>query len=305
MAERTKIIDIPNRRSSHDIPTIKGGGIVFYFALILFFIFSQFDYPWFFAGITVVTLLSMIDDIRHVPFYYRMAAHFVAVTFLMHELSLFVGNEVWYIALVMIISSGIVNAYNFMDGINGMTGLYSLVALITFWWYNKMVDTFVDGRLILFIIVGVLVFLFYNLRTKARTFAGDVGAVSIAFIIIFFLMQLINLKQNVIFILFLSVYGVDTVLTIFIRIFNKENIFQAHRSHLYQILVHNGGMSHIRVSAYYAIAQGVINVLVISVADQRTSIQIAYALMILLVLAVNYTVLRIRYTRYITKEASN
>jgi UDP-GlcNAc:undecaprenyl-phosphate GlcNAc-1-phosphate transferase len=218
---------------------------------------------------------------------------------------MFVGNEVWYIALVMIISSGIVNAYNFMDGINGMTGLYSLVALITFWWYNKMVDTFVDGRLILFIIVGVLVFLFYNLRTKARTFAGDVGAVSIAFIIIFFLMQLINLKQNVIFILFLSVYGVDTVLTIFIRIFNKENIFQAHRSHLYQILVHNGGMSHIRVSAYYAIAQGVINVLVISVADQRTSIQIAYALMILLVLAVNYTVLRIRYTRYITKEASN
>ncbi len=295
LAKRLGIIDVPNVRSSHEEPTIRGGGVIFYGSLILFFFFSKFVYPWFFAGMTLVAIISMWDDIKHVPYYYRLPVQLLAVVLLLHQLHPIDKTELWVILMVMVVAGGVVNAFNFMDGINGMTGLYSLVTLFGFWLYDKFVFDFVDSRLMLFIAVGVMVFLFYNFRKRAVTFAGDVGAATIAFMIIFLLIKLMIKTENPIFILFLAVYGVDSVLTIFLRILKRENIFQAHRQHLYQVLVHSGGYSHLMVATIYAGIQLVIDLAVISVADQPFAVQFFYALGILFTLTLLYAVFKIRY----------
>jgi UDP-N-acetylmuramyl pentapeptide phosphotransferase/UDP-N-acetylglucosamine-1-phosphate transferase len=154
--------------------------------------------------------------------------------------------------------AGIINAFNFMDGINGMTGGYSIVILAGLGYVNLFQTEFVDQNLINVVFISLLVFNFFNFRTKAKCFAGDVGSVSISFIIVFMLGLLILKTSNVIWLIFLAVYGVDSVLTIFYRLYLRENIFQPHRKHLYQLLVNELGISHITISTLYMIFQALI-----------------------------------------------
>lgn len=139
-----------------------------------------------------------------------------------------------------------------MDGINGITGLYSLVVLGGLQYVNFQVETFIEPDMIWLSIMASSVFLYFNFRKKAKCFAGDVGSVSIAFWIIFLLLKLIMITENYSYILFLSVYGVDTVLTILHRLKLRHNIFDAHRLHFYQILANDQGWSHLWVSSIYA-----------------------------------------------------
>tara|TARA_Y100000782_G_scaffold115406_1_gene158000 strand:+ start:2077 stop:3141 length:1065 start_codon:yes stop_codon:yes gene_type:complete len=295
LADKFDFVDRPNERSSHSIPTILGGGIIFYLSLILYFIYSGFQYPWFFAGITIITVLSLADDKFDIPVRFRMPVQLIATGCLLQELGLLNGSELWIVGLFIVLTTGIVNAYNFMDGINGITAMYSGVVLISLWVCNKYFNYIVDGRLMLFLLCSVVVFGFYNIRRKARTFAGDVGAVAMAFMLIFFISVLIKATGTFVFILFLGVYGVDSVLTILHRIYKRENIFQAHRSHLYQIMVHSGRKSHLKVAGIYAGSQAVVNVMVFSIYDKPALFQFAYSAGILVVLAVLYEGLRINY----------
>lgn len=253
VAERFNIIDKPNERSSHEGIILRGGGIVFYLAVLLYFAVSGFRYPWFFGGLTLVSLVSFADDVKTLSARVRLLVQFAGLFLMFLEWNLY-ALPWYYLAIALILSAGILNAFNFMDGINGITGVYSTAVMVALWFVNRQFS-FTDNRLIYIVLISLVVFNFFNFRTKAKCFAGDVGSVTIAVIIVFLLGQLIIKTENLSYIVFLAVYGVDSVLTIVHRLKLKENIFEPHRKHLFQLLANELNLPHLLVSALYAILQ--------------------------------------------------
>ena len=254
VADKYNIIDKPNERSSHTRVTLRGGGVVFYFGALVYFLTSGFEYPWFMLALTFVAIISFIDDIRSTSQKLRLVFHFSAMALMFYQWGLF-SLSWWWIIIALIICIGIINAYNFMDGINGITGGYSLVVLLSLAYINEEVTPFVEQDLIYTVIMSVLVFCFFNFRKKARCFAGDVGSVSIAFILLFLLGKLIIQTGDFSWIILLSVYGVDSVLTIFHRLMLHENIGLPHRKHLYQLMANELRIPHVAVSVIYMVLQ--------------------------------------------------
>lgn len=254
VADKYNIIDKPNERSSHTRITLRGGGVIFYFGALVYFLTSGFEYPWFMLALTFVAIISFIDDIRSTSQKLRLVFHFSAMALMFYQWGLF-SLSWWWIIIALIICTGIINAYNFMDGINGITGGYSLVVLLSLAYINEEVTPFVEQDLIYTVIMSVLVFCFFNFRKKARCFAGDVGAVSIAFILLFLLGKLIIQTGDFSWIILLSVYGVDSVLTIFHRLMLHENIGLPHRKHLYQLMANELRIPHVAVSVIYMVLQ--------------------------------------------------
>jgi len=201
------IIDKPNQRSSHSQITLRGGGIVFYFGVLLFFLFSAFIYPYFFTGLTLITAISFADDIKPQSAKFRLAIHFLSMFLMFYQWGLL--GMPWYLTLfALILCTGILNAWNFMDGINGITGGYSLIVMGSFWYINAFKVAFVDNKLIYIILLALMVFNFYNFRKRAKCFAGDVGAISIAFTIVFLLGILVIETGDFSYLILLSVYGI-------------------------------------------------------------------------------------------------
>ena len=250
IANHFNIIDKPNLRSSHTHITLRGGGIIFLLGIWLYSIFYGFQYPWFLAGLTAIAGISFVDDVRSVPNRVRLLIHFAAMLLLFQEFGILNLESWWMILLGLIFCVGIINAYNFMDGINGITGGYSLAVLLPLYYLNRELD-FVDPNFLLVVLFSVLVFNFYNFRTRARCFAGDVGSVGIAFIILFALGRLILQTGDFSYLLFLMVYGVDSVLTIVHRLLLHENIGEAHRKHVYQLMANELRIPHVVVSSVY------------------------------------------------------
>ncbi|HYK77860.1 MAG TPA: UDP-GlcNAc--UDP-phosphate GlcNAc-1-phosphate transferase, partial [Daejeonella sp.] len=292
LADRYNIIDKPNARSSHSIITLRGGGIVFPISILLYSFYSGFHYANFLLGLACISFISFWDDLHTASSKLRLFFHLMAVTFLFLQLQLF-QFPVWVVIIAYVVVIGTINAYNFMDGINGITGLYSLTAILTLISINQSLN-FIDMELLIFTGLALMVFLFYNFRIKARCFAGDVGSVSMAFILLFALGALILFTREFLYVLFLSVYGVDTVLTILLRLSKKENIFAAHRSHTYQLLSNERGISQLGVALIYGLLQLIINLLVIYLVNLNLSPirQIAFALGFLTVLSVFYMLAR-------------
>ncbi len=292
IADHFSIIDHPNERSSHAEITLRGGGIIFPLAILLYSVFLGFPYPYFMAGLVLIGVTSFWDDLHILSPKLRLAIHILSVFFLFTELRI-LNYPIWAIIVIGIIVIGTINAYNFMDGINGITGLYSLTVIISLIYLNVSLH-FVKHDFLWITTIALLVFLFFNFRKKAKCFAGDVGSISMAFIILFALALLIIHTHQFLYILFLSVYGVDSVLTIIFRLFNRENIFEAHRSHAYQILSNEKGLSHLRVSVKYAILQLLINALLIYMIHQNlgTWVLVIITFAILICLAILYILIK-------------
>ena len=293
IANRFNIIDKPNERSSHSEITIRGGGIIFYIAILLFFILNDFQYPLFVLGLTAVAVLSLLDDILTLSSKIRLPIQFLSVGLMLYQV---LGNQWLLLVIGLIIATGILNAYNFMDGINGITGIYSLSVLLSLAYLNLEIE-FIDFNFLYYSILGVVVFNFFNVRKKAKCFAGDVGSVSIAMIVMFSLLQLINATGNLVYILFLAVYGIDSILTIIHRLTKKENIFEAHRSHLYQWLVKPGPFSQLQMAMFYGLSQLLINVLVIQSANASLIFQLSISSAIIIVLLIVYIVVKLKYIK--------
>ena len=257
LANKFNIIDKPNERSSHRKVTLRGGGIIFYFGALVYFLANHWEYPWFIVALTLITFISFVDDIRSTSQSLRLVFHFAAMVLMFYQWDLF-SLSWWWIIVALIICTGIINAYNFMDGINGITGGYSLVILVTLAYINAKIVPFTEPALINTVLCSVLVFCFFNFRKKAKCFAGDVGSVSIAFILLFLIGRLIIKTEDFSWIILLSVYGVDTVLTIIHRLILHENIGLLHRKHMYQLMANELKMSHVMVSFIYMVVQTVV-----------------------------------------------
>lgn len=257
LADKYNIIDKPNERSSHTSITLRGGGIIFYFGALVYFFTNGLAYPWFILALTLVTFISFVDDIRSTSQKLRLLFHFLAMVLMFYQWGLF-SLSWWWIIIALVVCTGIINAYNFMDGINGITGGYSFVVLIALAYVNKEIFPFVEEGFIYTILCSVLVFCFFNFRGKAKCFAGDVGSVSIAFILLFLIGKLIIQAEDFSWIILLVVYGVDSVLTIIHRLMLHENIGLPHRKHLYQLMANELKVPHVKVSGLYMLLQALI-----------------------------------------------
>ena len=278
IADNYNIIDKPNHRSAHTEITLRGGGIIFPIAFLFFLGYEVFfkgyrfslDHSiepnfWIFGvGLLIICTVSFIDDLMDLSSRIRLIVHFVSVTLLLYFINVFTILPIWAIPLLYILIIGILNAYNFMDGINGMSGIYSFVILGTFLYINEYVVAFVEPDFIIYPLLASIVFLFFNFRKKAKCFLGDIGSLGVAFWVMALIGLLMIKTGQYKWILFLMVYGVETILTILERIRLKENIFEAHRRHLYQLFANDMKVSHLYISMGYAGIQLLINLIVIT-----------------------------------------
>lgn len=298
IARHYKIIDKPNERSSHHKITLRGGGIIFYVSILFFFLFNPHQYDWFFVGLTIIMLISFLDDIKPRSFQIRLLFHLMAVILLMGQIVEWMDLPWWWILIFIISTIGFINIYNFMDGINGITSGYSFIVLLFVWYSSQFLYPFIDMHLIYFFGLALIVFSFYNFRTHARCFAGDVGSVTAGYIISFLLIILIVQSKNIGMLTLVSVYLVDAGMTMMHRLFKRENIFKAHRSHLYQLLSNELKQPHLKVSLGYMFLQGIISAGFILLKNYGT----AYFIFVFIFLILLYSIMLQRIKKIISQK---
>jgi UDP-N-acetylmuramyl pentapeptide phosphotransferase/UDP-N-acetylglucosamine-1-phosphate transferase len=286
LALKYNIIDKPNQRSSHIEPTVRGGGLIFVVISWFHYLFLGAD-VYLIIGSSLAAITAFIDDIKPLHQLPRLFAHFLGLSIVFLGFG-YAQIPIIYWVLIFIFVTGWVNAYNFMDGINGISFIYALVALLFFYQFPEL-NSF--SEFIQTLSLALLVFGFYNYRKKARVFAGDVGSVFLAFVLGFFMFQLIFTTLNFGLILMFVVYGLDAVITILFRLSRGENIFLPHRTHLYQYLVNELKMSHLTVSLLYGLIQLLINILVIYLYNNGL-LSILNFCILLVIFALLYLILR-------------
>lgn len=275
IADRFNIIDKPNLRSSHTQITLRGGGILFPIAVLLGFGMGYVGWPLSLA-VVLVAVVSFIDDIRPLSQFPRLLAHLLAIGLVLYDLELITLGW-WWLPVVAILLIGWTNAFNFMDGINGITVLYALVSLVSFRFLPESVN---DVPMLDIMALACLVFAFFNLRKRAKTFAGDVGSVAMALFLGYYMVKLILSTQQIGYLLFFAVYGIDAVLTIVNRLRKKENILEAHRSHLYQYLANEKKLPHVGVAMGYAVVQLVVNYCTVYLIQQQALSLVTFVLIL-------------------------
>lgn len=296
IADKYNIIDKPNQRSSHSSIVLRGGGLVFLIGVWVWSAFFGFEYPWFLAGVTLIAGVSFVDDIRSLPDSVRLVAQFAAAAMAFYQLGILHWN-MWRVVLVaLIVYVGATNVINFMDGINGITAGYALAVLLPLFAVNSNGE-FVDQSLVFTTIIATLVFCIFNFRPKgkAKCFAGDVGSIGIAFIMLFLLGNVIIKTQDVTWLIFLLVYGVDGCLTIIHRIMLHENLGEAHRKHAYQIMANELKFGHVQVTLLYMTIQMLVSFGFVYLCPNTTLCHWVYMIGALAVLALAYILFMKRY----------
>jgi UDP-N-acetylmuramyl pentapeptide phosphotransferase/UDP-N-acetylglucosamine-1-phosphate transferase len=283
VADFYNIVDQPNNRSSHSEPVIRGGGIVFVFGLLLWSGFNQFAFPYLIISVLGAAGISFMDDIKDIPSIYRFGVQFMSAVFLLFQFE--AVHLSWYLLPLLILIIGIQNVFNFMDGINGLTGFYSLSVFLPFLCTEKN-DLLIE--LFFVLCISTVVFLFYNARKKAKCFAGDIGSISISLMVIFVIFQRILKTDNYIYIFTLVVYGVDSGITILQRLVKRENIFAAHRKHLYQYLVNEFKFPHIHVSLTYGFLQLIFNLFLVFMMPSFVTLTFVAIVFVLLYILLKY-----------------
>lgn len=296
IADKFNIIDKPNERSSHSTIVLRGGGIIFLIGAWVWSAFFGFDYPWFLAGLTLVAGVSFVDDIRSLPDSVRLVAQFAAAAMAFYQLGILHWSMWWIVLVALIVYVGATNVINFMDGINGITAGYSLAVLLPLMAVN-MDGGYVEQSLIISTVLASLVFCVFNFRPKgkAKCFAGDVGSIGIAFIMLFLLGNVIIKTEDITWLIFLLVYGVDGCLTIVHRIMLHENLGEAHRKHAYQLMANELKIGHVKVASLYMVMQLAVSLGFIYLCPDTMLCHWMYLIGALAVLAVAYVLFMKRY----------
>ena len=307
IADKCNIIDKPNERSSHSTIVLRGGGIIFLIGAWIWGAFFGLQYPWFLIALTIAAGVSFIDDIHSLPDSLRLVAQFAAMILLFYQLDILHVDSWWAVILALIVCVGATNIINFMDGINGITGAYAMASLIPLYLINSSnslsglsvqgVHGFVNESLIITVMLADLVFCFFNFRPrgKAKCFAGDVGSVGVAYILLFMIGCLVMATGDITYLIFLLVYGVDGCLTIIHRIMLHENLGQAHRKHAFQLMANELKMSHITVSLLYACLQLAISLVFIYLVPDTVFAHWVYMIGMILVLSAGYVLFMRKY----------
>lgn len=296
IADKYNIIDKPNQRSSHTSIVLRGGGIIFLIGIWIWSLYYGFSYPWFLAAVTLAAGISFVDDIRSLPDSIRLLVQFAAMAMMFYQIDILHWDMWWIVVIALIISVGASNVINFMDGINGITGAYAMASLVPLALLNMSIN-FVDQSLIYVVILADIVFCIFNFRPKgkAKCFAGDVGSIGVAYILLFMIGMLIIATGDVTYLIFLLVYGIDGVLTICHRIMLHENLGEAHRKHAYQLMANELKIGHVKVASFYAIVQLVISLGFIYLCPNTVIAHWVYLLSVSVILAIAYVMFKKKY----------
>ena len=303
IADKYNIIDKPNQRSSHTRIVLRGGGIIFTIALWIWSIWYGFQYPWLLVGVTLAAGVSFVDDIHSLPDSLRLVVQFASMFLVFQEVGLLSVEDggSWLIQGLIVLAAlivcvGATNIYNFMDGINGITAGYALAVLLPLLLLNGKLS-FINDSYLIIAIIGVLVFCIFNFRPKgkAKCFAGDVGSIGIAFIMLFAIGRLIVQTGDITYLILLLVYGVDGCLTIIHRIMLHENLGQAHRKHAYQLMANELKIGHVKVSLLYMTLQLVISFGFIILCPNTVPAHWIYLIVAIALLAVCYVLFMKKY----------
>ena len=304
IADHFNIIDKPNERSSHSSIVLRGGGIIFSLSMIVWAVMMAVQGEWsevvgylpFLAGLVLVAGVSFWDDVRSLPDSVRLLVQFVAMGLMFWSMGIMHWNMWWIVLIALVVCVGATNVINFMDGVNGITAGYSLAVLVPLVLLNKVL-AFVDPSFLVVAIIGVLVFCIFNFRPKgkAKCFAGDVGSISIAFIMLFAIGRLVVMTQDVTYLIFLLVYGVDGCLTICHRILLHENLGEAHRKHAYQLMANELKIGHVKVSLVYMAMQLVVSLGFIYICPDSVAAHWGYLVGATAVLAAAYVLFKKKY----------
>ena len=306
IADYFNIIDKPNERSSHSTIVLRGGGIIFAISILVWMGLQMVHGEWFMVkdylpfviGLVLVCGISFWDDVKSLPDSVRLVAQFAAMILMFYQLDMLHVDLWWAVVLALIVCVGASNIINFMDGINGITGAYAMASLIPLYLLNNGANGgFVDNSFIITMMLADVVFCFFNFRPrgKAKCFAGDVGSLGVAFILLFLIGCKVMQTGDVTYLVFLVVYGVDGVLTIWHRIMLHENLGKAHRKHAYQLMANELKMSHITVSLFYACLQLAISLIFIYLVPDTILAHCVFIVGVLLVLLIAYVLFMKKY----------
>jgi Fuc2NAc and GlcNAc transferase len=249
-ALKKSVLDIPNDRSSHFVPTPHGGGfaivITFYSGLFLLFLTGNIDRSLFFALIPgiVLAFVGFIDDLKNLPHSTRFTIQFlcsgIALFFLGGFHGFFGDTLLWlWSVFAMFGIVWFINLFNFLDGSDGVASMEAISISLALWFFTDM-------NFMLLVTFSVGGFLYWN-WPKARIFMGDVGSTTLGFILVVLGIYLHNNGTLNFFywILITALFWFDATITLLRRIINKENLSQAHKNHLYQRAI-QGGFSHLK-----------------------------------------------------------
>jgi len=307
IADKFNIIDKPNERSSHSTIVLRGGGIIFSLSMIAWAVLMLVQgndftpYIPFLVGLLMVAGISFVDDIHSLPDSLRMVVQIGSILLMFWSIGLYgaFGSWVWTVVAILValfFCVGATNIINFMDGINGITAAYGFAMLLPIALLNHNMG-FIDESYLIVAIIGLIVFSLFNFRPKgkAKCFAGDVGSIGIAFIILFALGKLMLATQDVTYIIFFLVYGIDGSMTIFHRIMLHENLGQAHRKHAYQLMANELKMSHVVVSLLYMAMQLIVSLGFIYLCPNTVLAHWIYLVIAGAVLVVAYVLFKMKY----------
>lgn len=304
LADKFNIIDKPNERSSHSSIVLRGGGVIFSLSMIVWAAMMAAQGNWaevmsylpFLVGLLLVAGVSFWDDVKSLPDSVRLVVQFVAMALMFWSMGIMHWNMWWIVLVALIVCVGATNVINFMDGINGITAGYSFAVLVSLFLLNNKLS-FVEQSFLTVAIIGVLVFCIFNFRPKgkAKCFAGDVGSIAIAFIMLFVIGRLIVLTQDVTYLILLLVYGVDGCLTICHRIMLHENLGEAHRKHAYQLMANELKIGHVKVSLLYMAMQLIVSLGFIYLCPNTVAAHWIYMVGATVVLGVAYVLFKKKY----------
>ena len=309
IADKCNIIDKPNERSSHSTIVLRGGGIIFAIAMLVWFVWQMFqdsgfmfqEYLPFLVGLLMVAGISFWDDVQSLPDSVRLVAQFVAMALMFWSMGIMNWSMWWVVPIALIVCVGATNIINFMDGINGITAGYALAVLIPLALLDTssmfQVSGFIEQSYLIVAIIGVLVFCIFNFRPKgkAKCFAGDVGSIGIAFIMLFAIGKLIVQTADVTYLILLLVYGVDGCLTIIHRIMLHENLGEAHRKHAFQLMANELKIGHVKVTLLYMAMQLAVSLGFIYLCPNSIAAHWGYFIGAILVLSLAYVLFKKKY----------
>ena len=299
LATRLGMVDDPNSRSSHAHSTPTGFGIVLIMGVLLTLLHVPFQEAWqFYSGFFLLAIVSFRDDYKPIAPGIRLIIQIIAVALVLYALPISKTNLDSPIILLfaLIFGVGMLNAYNFMDGINGMLLLHVLVVLGTLMSINmgwmgveRHYVHFMDNQLISMAFFAALLLSFVNVRNKALGFIGDVGALGFALIILYALYQLFAQTQNYMYFIFIGLFGIDTGCTIAVKLWRKESVTLPHRDFLFKRFVHVFKQSHLSISVPYALVQLASNIIVLQFpVDLPTHWQLFWLAMFIATMVVFY-----------------
>ena len=304
LADKFNIIDKPNERSSHSSIVLRGGGVIFSLAMVAWAVMMVVQGEWsvvleylpFLVGLLLVAGVSFWDDVKSLPDSVRLVVQFGAMALMFWSMGIIHWNMWWIVLVALVVCVGATNVINFMDGINGITAGYALAVLLPLLLLNGSIGFIAESYLVV-AIIGVLVFCLFNFRPKgkAKCFAGDVGSIAIAFIMLFAIGRLVVMTQDVTYLIFLLVYGVDGCLTICHRILLHENLGEAHRKHAYQLMANELKIGHVKVSMLYMAMQLVVSLGFIYLCPSSVAAHWGYLVGATVVLAVAYVLFKKKY----------